>query len=302
MMAAAYPDVTIVEVGPRDGLQNEKRIIPTERKLALISRLRSANLPRLEITAFVSPRWVPQMADHEEILRQTPAGDALIRSVLVPNERGALAALSIGVDELAVFTSASETFARKNINCSIAESMERFEPVAALARDHGVRLRGYVSCAVECPFEGPVAPQAALDVAGALADLGCIEISLADTIGRATPEGVDAMLATVATGLSPMQLACHFHDTFGRAFDNVDVALGHGIRVFDSAIGGLGGCPYAPGAAGNVSTLALAEHIETRGFSTGIDMQGLRQAEEFAAGLREANPPDRASIGRRMPG
>lgn len=280
------PDVTIVEVGPRDGLQNEKRIVPTEDKLALITLLRAAGVPRLEVTAFVSPKWVPQMADHEAVLRGTPPAPRLIRSVLVPNERGALAALAIGVEELAVFTSASETFAQKNINCSIAESIERFAPVAVLARGHGVRLRGYVSCAVECPYEGPVAPQAVADVAGTLGELGCVEISLADTIGRATATGVDAMLAQVAATLAPTQLACHFHDTFGHALGNVDVALARGIRVFDSAIGGLGGCPYAPGAAGNLSTLPLVKHLEAKGLSTGMELAPLQQAEEFAAALR----------------
>ncbi|TWF46470.1 hydroxymethylglutaryl-CoA lyase [Neorhizobium alkalisoli] len=297
-----FPDVTIVEVGPRDGLQNEKRIVPTEEKLALIELLKGARLPRLEITAFVSPKWVPQMADHEEILRRTPAADGLIRSVLVPNERGALAAIAIGVEELAIFTSASETFAEKNINCSIAESLERFEPVAALAREHGIRLRGYVSCTVECPYEGPIRPQAATGVANALADLGCVEISLADTIGRATPESVDAMLSAVKASLTAEKLACHFHDTFGHALDNVDVALGHGIRVFDSAISGLGGCPYAPGAAGNLSTLPLVKHLEEKGFSTGIDIERLLQAEEFAAGLRQGNTEIQAGDGRRVSG
>jgi hydroxymethylglutaryl-CoA lyase len=283
-------DVTIVEVGPRDGLQNEKRIVPTEDKLALIRLLRAAGLSRMEVTAFVSPKWVPQMADHEAVLRGTPPAAGLIRSVLVPNERGALAALAIGVEELAVFTSASETFARKNINCSIAESIARFVPVAALARSHGVRLRGYVSCAVECPYEGPVAPQAVADVAGTLAELGCIEISLADTIGRATATGVEAMLAAVTATLAAEQLACHFHDTLGYALSNVDVALARGIRVFDSAIGGLGGCPYAPGAAGNLSTLPLVRHLEDKGLSTGMEIARLRQAEEFAAWLCGKQP------------
>ena len=279
-------DVTVVEVGPRDGLQNEKRIVPTGDKLALIGLLRAARLPRLEVTAFVSPKWVPQMADHEAVLRGTPAGEGLIRSVLVPNERGARAAIAIGVEELAVFTSASETFAQKNINCSISESIARFIPVADLARAHGLRLRGYVSCAVECPFEGPIAPHAAADVAMALAELGCVEISLADTIGRATPDGVDAMLEAVASKLPANTLACHFHDTFGHALDNVDVALAHGITVFDSAIGGLGGCPYAPGAAGNLGTLPLVRHLEGKGLATGVDIAKLRKAEAFAMGLR----------------
>ena len=280
------PDITIVEVGPRDGLQNEKRIVPTGDKLALIELLRGAHLPRLEVTAFVSPKWVPQMADHEAVLRGTPPAEGLIRSVLVPNERGALSALAIGVDELAVFTSASETFAQKNINCSIAESIERFRPVAALASRQGVRLRGYVSCAVDCPYEGAIAPEAAARVATTLAELGCVEISLADTIGRAIPSGVDAMLAAVTAELPTAKLACHFHDTSGLALENVDVALAHGIRIFDSAVGGLGGCPYAPGAAGNLSTLPLVLHLESKGFSTGVDVERLRAAEAFAIRLR----------------
>jgi hydroxymethylglutaryl-CoA lyase len=280
------PEITIVEVGPRDGLQNEKRLVPTKEKLELTRLLREAGLSRLEVTAFVSPKWVPQMADHEAVLRGTPPAEDLIRSVLVPNERGALSALAIGVDELAVFTSASETFAQKNINCSIAESIERFAPVAELARNHGIRLRGYVSCAIECPFEGAIAPEAATGVAQALTELGCVEISLADTIGRATPTSVAAMLAAVAATLPPWQLACHFHDTFGHALENVDVALAHGIRVFDSAIGGLGGCPYAPGAAGNLSTLPLVRHLESKGLSTGIEIASLQQAEEFTVRLR----------------
>ncbi|MCK4206964.1 hydroxymethylglutaryl-CoA lyase [Brucella pituitosa] len=279
-------DVTMVEVGPRDGLQNEKRIVSTKEKLELISCLRATGLTRLEVTAFVSPKWVPQMADHEAVLRGTPPAEGLVRSVLAPNERGAHAALEIGVEELAVFTSASESFARKNINCSIDESIKRFQPVADLARDRGVRLRGYVSCAVDCPFEGAVEPHAVADITGKLADLGCTEISLADTIGRASPDSVHMMLTVVGQKLQPQQLACHFHDTYGRALENIDVALEHGIRVLDSAIGGLGGCPYAPGAAGNLSTLLLVNHLENKGYSTGLDIAALEQAEQLAKKIR----------------
>ncbi|KAB2704802.1 hydroxymethylglutaryl-CoA lyase [Brucella intermedia] len=278
--------VTIVEVGPRDGLQNEKRIVATEEKLELISFLLAAGLTRLEVTAFVSPKWVPQMADHEAVLRGTSPAEGLVRSVLVPNERGTHAALEIGVEELAIFTSASESFARKNINCSIDESIKRFQPVADLARNSGVRLRGYVSCAVECPYEGAVAPHAVADIANTLADLGCTEVSLADTIGRASPDSVYKMLSAVGRKLQPQQLACHFHDTYGRALENIDVALEHGIRVFDSAIGGLGGCPYAPGAAGNLSTLLLVNHLENKGYSTDLDIAALERAEELATKIR----------------
>lgn len=275
-----------MEVGPRDGLQNETRIVPSQEKLELINLLRQAGLSRIEVTAFVSPRWVPQMADHEAVLRQTRAEPGLIRSVLVPNERGALAALAIGVEELAVFTSASETFCGKNINCSIAQSLERFAPVATLARERGVRLRGYVSCAIECPYEGPVDVSSVGKVANALAQLGCNEIALADTIGRGEPERVDALLSHVLKILPARQLACHFHDTFGQALANVDVALEHKIRIFDGAIGGLGGCPYAPGAAGNLSTSSLVRHLEGQGLSTGIAIEVLNQAEELAVRLR----------------
>jgi len=278
--------VTIVEVGPRDGLQNEKRIVATEEKLELISFLLAAGLTRLEVTAFVSPKWVPQMADHEAVLRGTSPAEGLVRSVLVPNERGTHAALEIGVEELAIFTSASESFARKNINCSIDESIKRFQPVADLARNSGVRLRGYVSCAVECPYEGAVAPHAVADIANTLADLGCTEVSLADTIGRASPDSVYKMLSAVGRKLQPQQLACHFHDTYGQALENIDVALEHGIRVFDSAIGGLGGCPYAPGAAGNLSTLLLVNHLENKGYSTDLDIAALERAEELATKIR----------------
>lgn len=279
------PTATIVEVGPRDGLQNEKQIVPTPQKLELIGLLRAAGFTRLEVTAFVSPKWVPQMADHETVLRGTAPSEGLIRSALVPNERGALLALAIGVEELAVFTSASETFAKKNINCSIAESLQRFRPVASLAARHGVRLRGYVSCSVECPYEGQIAPEAALHVALALADLGCGEISLADTIGRARSEQVNALMR-IATSALPMEtLACHFHDTHGHALDNVDAALVNGIRIFDSAIAGLGGCPYAPGAAGNLSTTSLATFLEKAGYSTGLNVARLKGVEDFARQL-----------------
>ncbi|MGK6314169.1 hydroxymethylglutaryl-CoA lyase [Neorhizobium sp. DT-125] len=280
------PAATIVEVGPRDGLQNEKQIVSTADKLELIRLLLAAGFSRLEVTAFVSPRWVPQMADHEAVLRGTRPDPGLIRSVLVPNERGALAALAAGVEELAVFTSASESFAQKNINCSIAESLQRFEPVAALAAQRGVRLRGYVSCSFECPYEGQVTAEAALDVAQALADLGCSEISLADTIGRAKPDRVDALMHMATRAFGAEMLACHFHDTHGNALNNVDAALAHGIRIFDSAIGGLGGCPYAPGSAGNLSTIPLAVHLENAGYSTGLKVAALQTAETFALKLR----------------
>jgi len=278
--------ITIVEVGPRDGLQNEKNIVSTEDKLKLIRLLADAGLPRIEVTAFVSPRWVPQMADHDAVMRRTPAREGLLRSVLVPNDKGATAAIAAGADELAVFTSASETFASKNINCTIAESLERFVPVIRLARSHNLRVRGYVSCAVDCPYEGEIAPDAVATVAAQLMGLGCHEISVADTIGRGLPERVDRMLETVLDRVPASMVACHFHDTSGRALENVDVSLGRGITTFDSSAGGLGGCPYAPGAAGNIGTGVIRSHLIQRGYATGIDAHGLQLAEEFALALK----------------
>lgn len=274
--------ITIVEVGPRDGLQNEKRIVSTGDKLALIELLADAGFRRIEATAFVSPKWVPQMADHDAVMRGIPIRPGLILSALVPNEHGALAAIEAGAQQLAVFASASETFARKNTNCTIAESMRRFEPVLALASTHGIDVRGYVSCAVECPYEGPIEPAAARSVSEQLLDLGCSEIAVADTIGRATPDKVDAMLAEVLKAVPARRVACHFHDTSGLALANVDVALGLGIRIFDSAIGGLGGCPYAPGAAGNVASERLVRHLEDVGFRTDVDPARMDVAADFA--------------------
>ena len=278
--------VTIVEVGPRDGLQNEKNIVSTKDKLSLLALLADAGFARIEATAFVSPKWVPQMADHDAVMRGARRRPGLTLSALVPNEQGALGAIQAGAQELAVFASASETFAWKNTNCTIAESMSRFRPVLAMAATHGLAVRGYVSCAVECPYEGPIGPAAARSVSQQLLDLGCAEIAVADTIGRATPQQVDAMLAEVLKSVPAAQLACHFHDTSGQALANVDVALKRGVRIFDSAIGGLGGCPYAPGAAGNLATERLASHLQNAGFATGVDLVKLSLAVKLTAPFR----------------
>lgn len=278
--------VTIVEVGPRDGLQNEPGTIATEAKLRLIALLAEAGFDRIEATAFVSPRWVPQMADHDRVLREAVRRPGLLLSALVPNEKGAVAAIAAGAQALAVFAAASETFASRNTNCSIAESIDRFRPVLRLAEASGLPVRGYVSCAVDCPYEGPVAPEAVREVAARLAGIGCGEVAVADTIGRASPERVSRMLDVVVPEIGAARLACHFHDTGGRALVNVDVALGYGIRVFDGAAGGLGGCPYAPGAAGNLGTGRLVAHLEAAGYATGMDVAALSDAEAFAASLR----------------
>jgi hydroxymethylglutaryl-CoA lyase len=266
------PDITLVEVGPRDGLQNETGLVSTTTKLVLIARLAEAGCRRIEATAFVSPKWVPQMADHAEVMAGLPRRyEGLRYAVLAPNEKGAAAAIAARADEIAVFTAASETFTAKNTNCSIAESIERFRPVLSLARAAGIPVRGYVSCVLDCPYEGTIAPQAVAEVASALDALGCFEVSLGDTIGRGTPEATAAMIEAVAARVPVDRLAGHFHDTSGRALANVAAAFERGVRVFDGSVGGLGGCPYAPGAAGNVATEALVRLFEERGMSTGID-------------------------------
>ncbi|MDU0343830.1 hydroxymethylglutaryl-CoA lyase [Bosea rubneri] len=270
--------VIIVEVGPRDGLQNEKTPIATTDKLALIGRLAEAGLARIEATAFVSPRWVPQMADHDAVMRGVPQRAGVVYSALVPNEKGAEAALAAGALALAVFTAASESFCRKNTNCSIAESIARFRPVMALAQRAGVPVRGYVSCALDCPYEGEIAPEAVAAVTADLLALGCNEIALSDTLGRGTPARTQAMVEAALLRGPAAMLAGHFHDTSGQAIANVEAAWQLGLRIFDGAVGGTGGCPYAPGAAGNLATERLVAHFEAIGVSTGIDLSALEQA------------------------
>lgn len=280
--------VTIVEVGPRDGLQNERAEIGTADKLALIGKLADVGLSRIEATAFVSPRWVPQMADHEAVMRGVDRRPGMTYSALVPNEKGAEAALAAGAQALAVFTAASESFCRTNTNCSIAESIERFRPVMTLAARAGVPVRGYVSCALDCPYEGEIAPEAVAAVTAELLALGCNEIALSDTLGRGTPERTATMVEAALRRAPATMLAGHFHDTSGRAIANVEAAWELGLRVFDGAVGGLGGCPYAPGAAGNLATERLAAHFAAQGIETGVDIAHLRTAARWiAAHLRQ---------------
>ncbi|MBK5928956.1 hydroxymethylglutaryl-CoA lyase [Rhodobaculum claviforme] len=279
-------DIEIVEVGPRDGLQNEARIIPADDKIALIDLLSGAGFTRIEVASFVSPRWVPQMADGAAVLAGIRRAPGVGYSALTPNMKGYLAARAAQADAVAVFGSASEGFSRANLNASVAEALERFAPVCAAARADGVTVRGYVSCVTDCPFDGPVAPEAVAHVAAALRAMGCAEISLGDTLGRATPQAVARMLKAVLEVVPAPALAGHFHDTGGRALANIDVALDHGVRVFDAAVGGLGGCPYAPGAAGNVATEAVAAHLAARGLHTGLDAEVLARAARLARSLR----------------
>lgn len=271
--------IRIVEVGPRDGLQNEKTPISTREKIALITALADCGLQAIEATAFVSPRWVPQMADHEAVMRDAPRRKGLVLSALVPNEAGAKSAIAAGVQELAIFASASESFAKKNTNCSMAESLVRFEPVMDLARAHAIPVRGYISCSVHCPYEGAIHPDAVARVAVALHTLGCREMAISDTIGTAHPEEIMRVLQTVLRDLDPSQLAGHYHDTQARALANVKASMEMGLRTFDAAVGGLGGCPYAPGAAGNLRTGHLVSFLMDQGYETAIDSQSLADLE-----------------------
>ncbi|MAU45729.1 MAG: hydroxymethylglutaryl-CoA lyase [Yangia sp.] len=278
--------VEIFEVGPRDGLQNEARQIPASEKIALVDCLSRAGFRRIECASFVSPKWVPQMASSAEVLAGITRAPGVSYAALTPNMRGFDAAMEARADEVAIFGSASEGFSRANINASIAESLERFRPVAEAALARGVPVRGYVSCVVECPYDGAVAPEAVARVVAALRDMGCYEVSLGDTIGRGAPEAVDAMLAAVLGEIEAGKLAGHFHDTGGRALENIEVSLGRGLRVFDAAVGGLGGCPYAPGAAGNVATEAVAARLEALGYDTGLDTGVLAEAAALARAMR----------------
>lgn len=286
-----YPaSVRIVEVGPRDGLQNEKTVVPVDVKVELIERLAGAGLPSVEAGAFVSPKWVPQMADSAAVLRRLKRRPGTSYPVLVPNEKGLDAALEAGVEEIAVFAAASDSFSRKNVNCSIAESLERFRPVAARALEHGLKIRGYVSCALGCPYEGEVPAPKVAEVATALAALGCYEVSLGDTIGVGTPLKARAMIEAVAAGVPLGSLAVHFHDTYGQALANILACLEAGIAVIDSSVAGLGGCPYAAGASGNVATEDLLYMLCGLGISTGVDLASVAATGTWICGnLGRAN-------------
>jgi len=267
--------VRIVEMGPRDGLQNEKQSIPLSTKLELIARLADAGLREIEATSFVSPKWVPQMADHDALMRALPRRPGVAYPVLTPNLQGFEAAVAAGADYVAVFAAASEAFSKKNINCSIAESIDRFLPVMAAARERGVKVRGYVSCVIGCPYEGEVAPDRAAAVAQRLADIGCHEVSLGDTIGVGTPASVQRLLEACAKVLPLQRLAGHFHDTYGMGVANVYAAYRFGLRAFDASVAGLGGCPYAKGATGNVATEDVVYLLHGLGAHTGIDLDAL---------------------------
>lgn len=273
--------VAVHEVGPRDGLQNEVVQVPTDVKIDLVNRLSEIGLAHIEVTSFVSPKWVPQLADASVVMESIQRLPGTCYSVLTPNMKGYAAARAARANEVAIFAAASETFSQRNINCSIAESLERFKPVVQAAKEDGVALRGYISCVANCPYEGAIAPEAVAVLSEQLLAMGCHEISVGDTTGTGTPEQIQAMLDAVIQRVPVDQLAGHYHDTDHRALDNVRVSLEAGVRSFDSAIGGAGGCPYSPGAKGNLSTLSLVQWLHDKGFETGIDMAGLQAADAF---------------------
>lgn len=273
--------VKMVEVGPRDGLQNEATPVPAAVKIELIDRLSAAGLPVVESGSFVSPKWVPQMASSAEVLQGIQRRPGVTYPVLVPNLQGLEAALASGVEEVAVFAAASETFSRKNINCSIAESLERFAPVIAIARERGLRVRGYVSCVLGCPYEGTVPEAQVAEVAARLAGLGCYEISLGDTVGVGTPARAQAMVEAVSAKVPVHMLAAHFHDTYGQALANILAVLEKGVAVVDSSVAGLGGCPYAKGASGNVATEDVIYMLDGMGIETGVDLDAVIAAGAF---------------------
>jgi hydroxymethylglutaryl-CoA lyase len=282
-MKITIDHVHVVEVGPRDGLQNEKVVIPTEAKIDYITALADAGLTTIEAGAFVSPKWVPQMADTAEVYRNIPKDPGVDYPVLVPNMKGLDRAIETGVKSISIFTAASDTFNKRNINMSIDESFANYAPVAARARAEGMRVRGYVSTAFGCPYEGDVAPEKVLEVSARLLDLGCYEVSVGDTIGVGTPVQVQGVIGMLLQVIPASKLAMHFHDTRGTALANTLAALEMGIATFDASSGGLGGCPYAPGASGNMATEDLVYMLEKMGIDTAVDLNLLVAASQIIA-------------------
>ena len=287
--------VRIIEMGPRDGLQNEKTPVSVEARIAFIEALVGAGLDTVEVGAFVSPKAIPQMASSDAVLRGVSHIKGAEFHVLVPNEKGYDAARAAGAKVVSVFAAASEGFSRANINCTVAESIERFKPVLARARSDGIPVRGYISCVLGCPFDGEIKPKAVADLASTLFDLGCYEISLGDTIGVGTPTKAKEMLRAVSASIPPAKLAMHFHDTYGQALANLYAGMEEGVRVIDAAAGGLGGCPYAPGATGNVATEDVVYMLEGMGVGTGVDMDKLLAATNAMSGVLGKPPVSRVA-------
>ena len=274
-------------MAPRDGLQNIKKVIPTDAKIQFVNLLSQCGFKKIEVGSFVNPTWVPQMADSREVM------DGIIRNpkvkycALTPNLRGLDDAISANADEISIFASASESFSQKNINCSISESIERFKPVVELATKRSIPVRGYLSCVVNCYYEGSIKPNKVVEVAKSLLKLGVYEISLGDTTGRGTPETISKLLDVILNEIAVERIAGHFHDTNERAVENIEVSLERGIRVFDSSIGGLGGCPYMPGAKGNVDTQDVVSILDKKGYSSGLDLENLNSVAKFTENLGE---------------
>ena len=289
------PKVKMVEVGPRDGLQNERQTVPTEVKIDLIDRLTDCGLPVIEATAFVSPKWVPQMADGARVMAGIRRRAGVSYPVLTPNMKGFEAALAAGAEEVAVFGAASESFSEKNINCGIDESLARFAPLCEAAKEHGISVRGYVSCALGCPYEGEIAPARVAEVAARLFRLGCYEVSLGDTIGVGTPGRARAMIEAVAREVPMERLAVHFHDTYGQALANILAALELGVAVVDASVAGLGGCPYAPGASGNVASEDVLYMLDGLGVETGVDLDALVEVAWFITDVLGRPPAAKVS-------
>lgn len=297
-LPGAMPTVRIFEAGARDGLQSEKQSVSTDVKLELIRRLAATGLKSIEGTAFVSPKWVPQMADHAEVMARLPSQDefpGVTYPVLTPNLQGFEAAVAAGATEVGVFAAASEAFSQKNINCSVAESLARFDPIFERAQALGVRVRGYVSCVIACPYDGAVAPAKVADVARHLHAAGCYEVSLGDTIGVGTPASILAMLDAVAAKVPVAQLAGHYHDTYGMGIANVYASYEFGIRTFDSSVAGMGGCPYARGATGNVATEDVVYLMQGLGVETGVDLDLLVDCADWIAAQFGRQPNSRVA-------
>jgi isopropylmalate/homocitrate/citramalate synthase len=290
--------VKIVDVGPRDGLQNQPESVPLDAKVKLVDMLTGAGVPSVEVGAFVSPKWVPQMADTADVMRLISRRAGVSYPVLVPNMKGYEAAKAVGCEEVAIFGAASETFSQKNINCTIAESLDRFRPVAEAALADGVRVRGYMSCVLGCPYEGDIAPAAVADVARELDAMGCYEVSLGDTIGTGTPVKAQTMINAVAAHVPSDRLAAHFHDTYGQALANLLAVMQQGVAVIDTAVAGLGGCPYAKGASGNVATEDVLYMLDGLGIETGIDMDKLLTASHFISGVIGRAPASKVAQAR----
>ncbi|MGY8526301.1 hydroxymethylglutaryl-CoA lyase [Paracidovorax citrulli] len=290
--------VKIVEVGPRDGLQNEKSMVPAEVKVALIDRLTDAGFTNIEAASFVSPKWVPQMADGAEVMARIQRRPGTLYSALTPNLKGFEGAVAAGADEVVIFGAASEAFSQKNINCSIAESIARFEPVAAAAKEKGIRLRGSISCTVGCPYQGDVPVSAVADVVVRMREIGCDEIDIADTIGVGTPGKVQDVMRAAAAEFPLDRLSGHFHDTYGQALSNILASLDVGIQIFHASVAGLGGCPYAKGATGNVATEDVLYMLHGMGVRTGIDLEKVVRAGEFIS--QAIDRPNQSRVGRAL--